>query len=419
MTTRRRRLRWLLGVVIATVIAGGCALEPPESLASVDTSPEPLSVVRIASYDGAPLDHALDDWKRDHPTVRVEVEVRDIDVHHRDLLDGAIHADLVAIDHGWLGEFAARSADFADTADALGPLPGVLAAPHIEESLTVNGRIWARPASVGGLVLAWRTDLLGAELDLAHDAGWCDVIEFGDHQVETTGVRFLPESSVLFRATLEQASIVGAASVIDENGEPDVEHDPAVHRAWDLTMTALGHEALFGDPCGDLEVGRIAGNLPRQSAAWADALEAGEFSASLAPAWLLPRLVSGAAERESVWATRPIPGVHGDDGGTSWAIPEAAIRQDLAESVLAWLTSSTMQREAWERGGHLPADATIDGLDGIDLFAASTAQRAPIRRPGEQAVIGVLVTAIERVESGNAEPAEAWADALFRIDRLS
>ncbi len=415
--SRTRRLTAI--VAVAASLLSACSVDPPESLAAVETTPTARSVLRVATYDNAPLDHALTAWERDHPTVRVEVLESDIATHHAAIVEGTLEADLVAIDAHWLAGIRQDHELFVDTADSLGPITPTDAPDHIAAQVVVDEHVWARPASVGGLVLATRSDLVDVAALAGSDVDtWCDLIRTGDTWVSANELRFLPSVEPMFRAVIDQRPVDADHALTGPDGNAAIVDNPAVELAWDLSLLALGHPPMFGDPCEGWEGGRIAGNLPRFSAPWTEALAEGSFAATLVPAWALERLETGTGSTQSIWTHHHVPGSGGDRGGTSWAIPAAGNRADLAEDLLSWLTSPTQQALAWRQAGDLPAEAGLRGDVAAGPLAASVESVRAIPGPHDRAIVEILTTALERIEAGNAEPADAWEDALFRIRRL-
>ena len=91
--------RWLIVLVVAALIATACGTPQPLALSDEQLGASSTRI-RVGSSDPAALIVGVTEWELDHPTARIEVDVRESDDLRRSVLDGndAASLDVIAVD---------------------------------------------------------------------------------------------------------------------------------------------------------------------------------------------------------------------------------------------------------------------------------------------------------------------------------
>lgn len=438
-------LRLIAMLVAVAMLAVACGNLTPDSLAysseSDDSAPE--SVIRIATPRIRGLEAAIADWEREHPTARVEIVVRSIDDHHRSVLDdvGAGGTfDLVAFDAAFGPDIRERSHLFLDISDFVGaPDARSYLTARWSEGVGDDGRVIGLPLDVDSTALAVRTDLVSPSIieQLEDATSWCDVIIAGDAFSDETEIAFLPDGNELFTTILSQNRL----SFVDDDGTLIDGQSPALERAWDLTMLAIGQEPLHQDPClteidaADARLGRIARNLPEQTDEWRAALSADGFAAVLAQYSDLRQLAVSAPDTTGNWTILGVPGAtSASAGGIHLGISANTERPELAFDLLSYLADPIVQADAFADGsGPFPAASVLytgDSITGysdeffgdapIGTIFVDAAQRRPttLASPNRRIAIEQFTTAVDRIQVGDETPEVAWSEVLWRIEQF-
>jgi len=289
------KARFYLAVLACALLLSACGEVAPESLAFT-TSETEQTVIRLATPRIAGFEDVIADWEREHPTARVEIVVRNIDDHHRSVLDdaGAGGAfDIVAFDASYGADVRTRGELFIDLShyDETPPADTYLKA-RWAEGIGADGQTIGLPLDIESTALVVRADLVGQDvIDQLNEAqSWCDVLVVGDAFSDETNTAFLADGDDLLAAILAQTR----TSFVDDRGILVPEELPELERAWDLAMIAIGEGPLHGDPCpGVDDIQRVARNLPFDSAEWRSKLGDENFAAIIAPWSYRRRLATG------------------------------------------------------------------------------------------------------------------------------
>ncbi|MGI9607297.1 MAG: extracellular solute-binding protein [Acidimicrobiales bacterium] len=434
------RSRALAILVLASVAITACSALEPQTLAFAEDDLDP-AVIRVATADPTGLAEPLGEWDRNHPTVSLELQVLDEDeLRALALFDpmaidpdedaNAEHPetpDVVVFDASWAPVVRAHARMFLDL-----NLFGAEAwrSHSIEwrwDAGSVETAQVGLPLDAGGLALAWRADLVGSDLNASLSAldSWCALIDAGDRYADDSGNAFLPEVSSLFTTVVEQSNLGF------RDGEArSHESDPSVRHAWDLAMRALGEDALFEDPCPELDdVQRIASTIVPGSTEWATAIVDGLVAAQLVSSHDLLDL-EAESPVSARWRATMAPGVIAPERGRTLAIRADTEAPALAWDLVATLVAPSTQRRLHDMTGRIPAassllepgalaDSSVVDVAGTEFTTALVASvngRSTIVDDIESALIlREMSAAIELVAAGSQTPRDAWDEAVWRI----
>jgi cellobiose transport system substrate-binding protein len=426
-----------IATVILALTASSCGGLNPETLAFVEDERPGQTEIRLAVWPTPGLADAIDDWEREHPTATVVLDVSSFDDHHQDILEppqSAITPDVVAFDSHYSANFRARPDLLLDLGRfETDQLEARTVGWAWQQGVAGDGSLIGVPVDVGGLALAYRTDLLAQNMSRSVEAAttWCDLIAVGDTYSDLTGRAFLPESGELFEAILLQSE----EQFHDSDGELAIEDSRGLAEAWDLSMHALGERAVFAERCPEnTDVQRIAANMEAGSEQWRASLDGRGVGALIAPVTLLDEIQSAAPATAGEWRITSLPGTGGGNGsGMHLGVHASTVHTDLAWDLISHLSEPSNQIRSFRQSGRFPAanstyqdpavrDATepFFGDSPIgEIYINSIEQSAPgPDGPEFRLVLRELRAAVTRVESGTHTPEEAWDDALWRVEQL-
>lgn len=434
------RLRTLAIVLSCALFASACGEVAPESLAFAMEDSE-QTVLRIATPRIAGFEGVIANWEREHPTVEVDVVVRNLDDHHESLLNqsaGAQDFDIVAFDASYGPDVRARDDLFVDLSelDATPPSDGFLDV-RWAEGVTESGAVVGLPLDVESTALLVRSDLVDAAVmsQLRAASSWCDVVAAGDAFSDRTNEAFLADGDELLSAILAQTR----TAFVDETGSVNPADIGELERAFDLTMLTIGERPLHGNPCpNDAGIQRISRNLPFGSDQWQSELHNENFAAVVAPWSFRRRIASASPQTAGLWETISIPvdstaptAGSTSDGGLHLGVAVDSEKFALAYDLVLTLTDPAIQEVAFARGfGPLPAAAALHTSEGVgsaadDFFSndskaqvyseAATNRPEAMAAPERRIVIDEMLSALNRVESGSQTPQEAWTSMLDQV----
>ncbi|MBB0244274.1 extracellular solute-binding protein [Streptomyces alkaliphilus] len=290
----------------------------------------------------------------------------------------------------------------------------------INQSVARDGSIIGIPTDVGGMAVAYRTDLF-AEAGLPTDRDevgalwptWEDFIEVGRQYTDATGNAFIDNAptSVFYQAVNQVSQ-----KYHDADGELIHDTNQEVRDAFDLALDAIA---------ADISAGQAS-----FTEGWSAGMQQGAYAVVAAPSWMLNSIRSNAPDTEGNWDVATIPGGAGNWGGSYLAIPAKAANPEAAWAYISEMQSPQGQLEHFLDSGALPT--TPEVYDDEDLTASTDPffSDAPIGTIYTDSLLGLepfligpdsatigneFLNALTAVEQGGADPDEAWDTALANI----
>lgn len=366
----------------------------------------------------------VDVYTKAHPDVNVKLtEVGSTTETAQALttaLAGGKVPDLVLIQGDDLPKFMQSPENFVDL-NTLGAdkmkgdyLPWVM-----EQPTTKDGQIIGIPTDVGGMAIAYRTDLFkAAGLPTDRDEvsklwpTWDAFLEVGKQYVQKTGKPFIDNTptSVFFQAVNQ-----GTQRYYDANRQLAYDN-PQVKAAFDLTLKAFA--------------AGISAKQGSFSAGWTTGLSKGDFAVVSSPSWMLNQMKTNAPGTSGKWDIATIPGGSGNWGGSFLAIPKRAKNPQAAWNYIAEMQSPAGQLAHFLSQGALPTTPSvysdpklIERTDPFfsnapigNIYTQSVVNIKPFYIGPEDATIGTeLLNALTSVEQGKVDPANAWNTALTNV----
>ncbi len=335
-------------------------------------------------------------------------------------LAGGKVPDLVLIQGDDLPKFMQSPDNFVDlTTLGAGNIKNDYLDWVMAQSTTRDGKIVGVPTDVGGLAVAYRTDLFqAAGLPTNRDEvsklwpTWDAFMDVGKRYVQATGKPFLDNTptSVFFQA-------VNQGTERYYNADHKLDYDNAqVKAAFDLTLRVFASG--------------ISAKQASFSSGWTAAMTKGDFAVVSSPSWLLNQIKTNAPGTSGKWDIATIPGAAGNWGGSYLAIPKRAKNPKAAWNYIAEMQSPAGQLAHFLSQGSLPTTPSVYSdpklVDRTDPFFSN----APIGKIYTQSVLGVkpfyigpqdgpigteLLNTLTSVEQGKVDPANAWNTALTNV----
>jgi cellobiose transport system substrate-binding protein len=340
----------LLTIAALSLIAlVGCSTAPSSS----STTASSKEKVTLTMWGFAALDKTLvAKYEKEHPNITIQSKISDYDASHQTLLTALAAGkgpDIGQIAIDYMGEFV-------DTPGAFVDLKKFGAASLKKDYLNwrwaggvaTNGAVVGIPTDVGGMAIAYRTDLFkaaGLPTDPAAVSAlwptWEAYIATGKKYVAATGKKFVDSGKSIFRASSNQGNL----KYVNAKGKPVFESNPVIKNAW-----KYGTETIADG---------LSANVATYSAQWNAALAQGGIATLPAPAWMLGSIQQQAPDTKGLWNIATLPGVSGNDGGSFLTIPKNAPHAQQAYDFITWLEAPAQQLTQFKESSDFPATPSL------------------------------------------------------------
>jgi cellobiose transport system substrate-binding protein len=290
----------------------------------------------------------------------------------------------------------------------------------MEQSTTEDGKIIGIPTDVGGMAIAYRTDLFkaaGLPTDREQVSKlwptWEAFTEVGKRYVQATGKPFVDNTptSVFFQAVNQ-----GSERYYDADRKLSYDKNPQVKAAFDLTLKVFA--------------AGVSAKITSWTPGWTAGMSKGDFAVISAPSWMLNAIRTNAPKTSGKWDVATIPGGSGNWGGSYLAIPKRAKNADAAWNYIKEMQSPEGQLDNFLSKGNLPTTPSVYTdpklLEKTDPFFSN----APVGKIYTESVVGIkpfyigpddatigteLLNALTSVEQGKLAPDKAWSTALTNV----
>ncbi|RSM64210.1 ABC transporter substrate-binding protein [Actinoplanes sp. ATCC 53533] len=377
------------------------------------------------SFTGINQKKSVDEYRKTHPDVTIKLTEVGSSTETAQALTTALAGgkipDLVLIQGDDLPRFVQQPQNFYDLRElGADKIKGDYLDWVIAQSSAKSGQIIGIPTDVGGMAMAYRTDLFeaaGLPTDRAAVSElwptWPAYIETGRKYTAKTGKPFVDNAAT---SVFYQAVNQGTEKYYDPRGTPVYATNPQVRQAFDYGLQAAG-----------------AGITAKQSSfssGWNAGMNQGQFATIAAPSWMLNSIRTNAPGTKGKWDIATIPGKSGNWGGSYLAIPKNAKNAKAAWDYIAGTQSPQGQLEHFVSVGALPTtpsvytDPRLTGLKDPFFSDAPTGTiytnsllglKPFLIGPDSSAIGSEFLNAITNVEQGKGQPAQAWDAAVKNI----
>ena len=367
----------------------------------------------------------VSEYEKSHPGITIHSKISDYDASHQTLLTALASGrgpDIAQIAIDYMGEFVANPSTFTDLrkygADSLKP-------DYIDwrwnGGVASDGTIVGIPTDVGGMAVAYRTDLFQkAGLPTSPAAvgalwpTWQGYLDAGRKYVAATHKKFIDSGKAIFRAESNQ----GDMKYVDASGKPIYDTNPQIKTAWDDGVAAI--KAGLSD------------NVATYTPQWDAALANGGIATLIAPAWMLSQIVQQAPQTKSKWNIAALPGGAGNDGGSFLAIARHAAHPKEAYDFITWLEAPAQQLTLFKENQTFPAtpslynEAAVQGLTNpffgdaqigkIYIDSVKAVKPHPVG-PKDRIIENQFENGIGRVDQGIQDAGAAWTQTMSDVKR--
>ncbi|GAB3232044.1 ABC transporter substrate-binding protein [Kineococcus gypseus] len=412
-------------VLALSALAGGAALTASACSGGSSGTSDP-NTFEFWSFTGINQKDSVEAYKEIAPDVTVKLtEVGNAQETAQGLttaLAGGKVPDLVLIQAGDLPKFMKNPGNFTD----LTTLGGAdIAGDYVDwvmaQATAPSGELIGIPTDVGGMGIAYRTDLMAAAgLPTNRDEvsalwpTWEEFIATGQRYTEATGNAFIDNAAT---TVFLQAVSQGEEQYYSADGEVVYATNPIVRQSFDLGLQAIA--------------AGITAKLESFTDGWNAGMAKGAFAAVAAPSWMLGSIRSAAPDTEGKWDIAVIPGGRGNWGGSYLAIPARAANPQAAWEYASTMQSPEQQLRHFIESGSLPTTPVNYDKPELVNHTDPFFSDAPTGKIFTQAVLGLkpfvngeynteisteLLNALNGVEGDGAPADAAWDTATSNIE---
>ena len=419
MVSRRdSRQRILIGLLLVAGLLAGCN--------QVSDGRITLTIGTFGEFGYGPLYRA---YEAANPGIKIVERVTRPEDHHKNL---AAHlatktgaADIEAIEEGWMGQFTAAPNRFLDfSAYGGNALKARWPDWKWKAGSAADGRVIGLGTDVGGMAMCYRRDLFeraGLPADRVAVAKlwptWEKYIETGlAFKQQVPDVAFVDGPTAMYRSVLGQARI----GIYDGPGKIVVATNPAVKRAWDMSVEAT-------------QLG-LSARAPAFSSDWTAGLAQGTFATLACPSWMMAFIQDQAKTSAGKWDVATVPGGGGNWGGSWLTVPKQTGHPAQATALAEWLTAPEQQARVFRSSGNFPSTLSLYSDPVIRDYKNPFFNDAPVGQIFSRSVTTLvpqymgprsgdintrIINGLTRVEQGRDTPGESWRKVLREVAALS
>jgi cellobiose transport system substrate-binding protein len=404
-------------VAVATVGLGACGSSSDSGSTSSGTGQK----VTLQMWGFAPLSKTLvATYEKLHPNIKVQSKISDYDASHQTLLTSLAAGkgpDFAQIAIDFMAEFVDHPQTFTDLRKyGASSLKSDYLGWRWAGGVAKSGEVVGIPTDVGGMAVAYRTDLFakaGLPTDPAKVSAlwptWNEYIAVGKKYVAATHSKFVDSGKAIFRAESNQGNL----KFVDASGQPVYETNPQIRRAWDDGVAAI-------------DAG-LSANVGTFTPQWNAAIANGKFSTLIAPAWMLGQIEQQAPATKGKWNIATLPGGAGNDGGSFLTVPKNAAHPKEAYEFIKWLEAPAQQLALFKENQTFPAtpslykDPAVTGLTNPffgtaqigQIYVASVEAVGPHPTgPKDREIESQFENGLGRVDEGQQSGPDSWKHTI-------
>ncbi|MDZ8173093.1 ABC transporter substrate-binding protein [Microbacterium xanthum] len=413
---------------LSAIVAGGAALALLAGCSggsSGGSSDDGNVELNVWTFGGMGLDDLFEKYQAENPNVTLKItNAGGADEQAQALttaLAGGKGPDVAAIEIGYMAQFKAQPQNFVDlrTLGADDIQPSFLDW-RWEQGVAADGSVVGIPTDVGGLAMAYRTDLFeAAGLPTDRDEvsalwpTWEDFIDVGNQYTEATGKGMVDNVvNSVYNPVVRQ----GDQMYYGDGPEDFVyESNPQVQKAFDLALDSVGLSSRIGS----------------FSEEWNAGMNNGDFAVLAAPAWMTTYISQQAPDTSGKWDIAAVPEDAGNWGGSQLTIPKNSEHPEEAYEFISWLMAPEQQLEVFQTHGNFPSTPELYETPDIQEFTSTFFSDAPVgpiyansvetiqpiyEGPQQRIIDNAIQNTIGQVENGE-EPADgAWERAMDNVE---
>ncbi len=428
--------------LIARVAATAVALALPLSMvAPAHASATPVTI-SVWTYGNVIEPQALIDYKKIHPEITIQLKKSGLDAHHQSLITSFLAnktPDIAAVEVSYSGYFRSYPQYFTDLRQApynSGSIQSNYLPWRWAQGVGYEGTVFGIPTDVGGMEVAYRTDLFKAhglptdrtkvaKLWPTWDAFFNTGKLYQSHlsKAEKTSCTklkvcygFIDNAGTVYNAVLNQGTQKYYQNDGTKDGKLIYSTNPQVKKAFQTTANALASG--------------VGTNINSFTNDWNVGMNKGIFATILAPAWMMDYIKQQAPKTKGKWDIAALPGGGGNLGGSQLTIPKAAAHKSQAWDFIKWYLSPAEQLAIFKKYGLFPSTSVLYNNPALKnykdpffnnapvgaIYGASVQTLHPIYEgKKERAIDNIIGQALSRVGLKKQSAAAAWTQAMNEI----
>lgn len=387
---------------------------------------------------------AVTEYKKIHPEVTIKIKKSDLDPHHNSLVTAFLAKktpDIAAVEVSYSGYFRSYPQYFEDLSQApynANSIKNDYLDWRWSQGVAYNNAVIGIPTDVGGMQVAYRTDLFKAH-GLPTDRvavgklwpTWDKFIETATKynsklsaaektscKVKKVCYGFLDNGGTMYNAILNQSTAKYYENDGTKDGKLIYSTNPAVKAAFTTTSKALA--------------ANVGVNIAPFTNDWNAGMNKGTFAAILAPAWMMDYIKQQAPKTKGKWDIADLPGGGGNLGGSQLTIPKSAKNKTAAWEFMSWYLAPEQQLTIFKKYGLFPSASSLYDDAALKNYKDPFFNNAPVgaiytegalklkpifEGKKQRAIDNIFGQALSRVAIGKQTPAAAWQQALSEIKK--
>ena len=360
-----------------------------------------------------------------HPNITIVEKSSEYNAHHQGLLTSLASGkgnDINGVEGSWMPYFVQYPSKFLDLRQYGG---AALKKDYLDwrwnPAVAKDGTILGLPTDVGGMAVAYRSDLFAAA-GLPSDpagvsalwakTGWSGYLKTAKAYTTKTGKKFADSTASVFGGIVAQDPL----QYYDKSCKLIYESSKNVLNAWNITT----------------QIAPYSGSAAVFSTEWNAAIANGNAAAVLAPAWMTTMIKGIAPDLAGKWNIATVPGGGGNWGGSWVTVAKSTKHPKEAAAFVEWLLAPAQQKTIFLTKGNFPSavaalkDKAVTGFTSPyfsnaplgKIYSSAVATLKPAILGPKSASIGTsFQNALATVAQGKATGDEAWTAAIAEITK--
>ncbi len=408
---------------LTAALAGGAALALLAGCAGGGGEADGKTELDVWLFGGMGLDDLIAQYEEENPDIAINVKGASSDEQAQALttaLAGGSVPDVAAIEGSWLPQFKAQPQNFVDLRElGADDIEGEYLDWRWDQGVAADGEVIGIPTDVGGLAVAYRTDMFAAAgLPTDRDEvsalwpTWEDFIAVGEQYKAATGKGMI---DTVVNAVYNPSSRQGDALYYGEDDELIYETNDQVKTSFDRALGAIP----------------ISTGLKPFSEEWNAAINSGDIPTLSAPSWMMTYIQQQAPDTAGKWDIAAVPENAGNSGGSQLTIPAKSDNPEEAYAFIEWLLAPEQQLELFQTNGNFPSTESVYDSPDVQDFSNDFFNGAPVGKiysdsvkalkpvyngPQQRVIDTAFSNTMDEVEFGDLSPDEAWDEALKTVE---
>ena len=419
--------------LIARVAATAVALALPLSMVAPAAHAASPVTLTVWTYGNVIEPQALIDYKKIHPEITIQLKKSGLDAHHQSLITSFLAnktPDIAAVEVSYSGYFRSYPQYFTDLRKApynSGSIQSDYLPWRWAQGVGYEGTVFGIPTDVGGMEVAYRTDLFkahGLPTDRVKVAKlwptWDAFMATGQlyqsklskaEKASCTKLKvcygFIDNAGTVYNAVLNDGT---------KDGKLIYATNPQVKKAFQTTANALASG--------------VGTNINSFTNDWNVGMNKGIFATILAPAWMMDYIKQQAPKTKGKWDIASMPGGGGNLGGSQLTIPKSAAHKGEAWDFIKWYLSPAEQLKIFKQYGLFPSTSVLYNDPALKNFKDPFFSNAPVgaiygssvqtlkpiyEGKKQRAIDNIIGQALSRVGLKKQSAAAAWTQAMNEI----